>query len=51
MQLVNAENLSKTYQTGEVSVHAIQQVNFLRWSIGQWKKHAAEYGRLSGSPQ
>jgi putative ABC transport system ATP-binding protein len=28
MRLVNAENLTKTYQAGEVAVHAIQQVSF-----------------------
>lgn len=28
MRLVTAENLTKTYQAGEVAVHAIQQVNF-----------------------
>jgi len=28
MRLVNAENLTKTYQTGEVSIQAIQQASF-----------------------
>ena len=57
MSLVVAEQVTKSYQTGEVEVQALRGIEFhhrggiarlVRWALGERKDHPPQPDRMSG---